>query len=103
MKEIKGIQFEEITKFKCRNCGASDVDYIYITGNKAIKAQCKCCGTYIKFVKQLNAPKYPATEKQIAFAKKISLWSKTDVPDFSDFVATSKYIKNFVDKNAKSK
>ena len=68
VRKIDGIEFNEIENFVCRHCGATEVGYEHLTSNDAIKAYCNCCGSYIRFVKQLNAVPKPATEKQIKFA-----------------------------------
>ena len=92
VRTIDGIEFNEIENFVCRNCGATEVGYEHLTSNDAIKAYCNCCGTYIKFVKQLNAIPKPATEKQIKFAKSLAKKNNVEEPDFSDIAKTSKFI-----------
>ena len=68
IKEVNGIRFDGIENFQCPKCSReNEIDYFYLTTNKAIKAICGSCGAFIKFVKQEVAEemKEPPTDAQI--------------------------------------
>lgn len=58
---------------QCKKCHISDIPHLtYVEGNNAIKASCKVCGAYIKFLPTTWLPSISLIKKMVLDLAKMS-------------------------------
>ena len=75
---VSGITFN-VPEFKCAKCNCTELRFEYLSSNNSIKATCKKCGKFFKFVKHDPRP------QEVIRKEAIEKWNaKNKIPKNDD-------------------